>query len=293
MQMTELILRLLPSASLDRKIHQSNYTFSQPDLLRIIFHYAKEFDWRIELMERFAKEADYEVASYARKCIAWQKDLLARFKEIEVGEVYELTISCGGGWEEDFICSTFDAAMKMIDLYYDEYGDVGASETADTRYTLVKRRIYDGDPHRAYCEDQEAICILGPKKRVLTIEDFTSPAPDAECDGVCLHCEKLCLYDSLLFPCFWKEQDVVRYTEPNGKVHYGICLQSEEYDPCEFVYVIPLDCEPMRYHAFAEVHRFHDHIAPPLLEVVSTEELDEQMWENCQAYVEYLIANEA
>ena len=292
MQLTDEIIDLLPSKSLKRKIKDCNYTFSEANLFRIIFYYAKEFDERIELMERFAAQATADVAAYARECIRWQKEILAQFMEAEAGIVYELEISCGGGWEETFICSTFDAAMKMINLFYDEYGDLGAVETDQTRYTLVKRRIYDGDPERAYCEDQEAICILGAGKKVLTVDDFRLSNSDPECDGVCLHCVKLCIHHDLHFPCFWKELDVVRYTAANGKVRYGICLQSEEYDPCQFVYVIPLDCEAMRYHAFAKVHRFHDHIAPPLLEIVSAEELDEQMWQDCQAYLEYLIANE-
>jgi hypothetical protein len=283
MQLTDEIIDLLPSQSLRRTIREGHFTFSQPDLLRIIFNHAETFDQRIAYMERFAEVADTEVADYTRKSIAWQKNILARFKEIQVGEVYELTIRCEGGWEEDFICSTYDAALRLIDLFYDEYGDVGASESVDTRYTLVKRRIYDGAPDRAYCEDQEAICVLGPGKRVLTVEDFIFSAPD-DCDGVCLHCQKMCLFDDILFPRFWKHGDVVSYTDSKGVRQMGICLDSEKYDLLERVYVIPLNCEAFCYRDFENAHNYHDHIVPPVVDVVDISQLDSALADRVRAF---------
>lgn len=285
MQLTDEIIDLLPSESLRRTIREGHFTFSQPDLLRIIFNHAETFDQRIAYMERLAEVADTEVADYTRKSIAWQKDILARFMKVDPDEVYELEIDCGGGFKETFICSTYDAALRLIDLFYDEYGDVGAEETDQTRYTITKRRIHDGNPERAYFEDQEAFCILGPKKRVLTVEDFTSPAPDdTDCDGVCLHCQKMCLFDDILFPRFWKNGDVVSYTDSMGVRQMGICLDSEKYDLLERVYVIPLNCEAFCYRDFENVHTYHDHIVPSLVDVVDISQLDSALADRVRAF---------
>ena len=109
------------------------------------------------------------------------------------GYIYELRIREEEYCEQRFVCSSYEAALKYIDLYYDEYASIGVAETEKSRYHIVKRRIYSGKADEGFCEDGAAECILGAGKKVLSVED-TRPICNKsdEIETVCDKCNFIC-----------------------------------------------------------------------------------------------------
>lgn len=294
MDMIDEIVELLPSKDLKAKIRESGYAFSELDLLQIIYGFAPSFEKRLVLLERFARVSSPEIARCVELYSEWQMRLFQLFCEESDGYIYELHIKeQPDAYDERYICSSYEAALKYIDLYYGEYGDVGSEESEKTRYKIVKRRIYTGDEAQGFCEDEMAVCVLGAHKTVLSVSDTRQWTPyddyKGECDGDCMDCTKVCPWraDEILFPCFTHDRDAVSYTDHDGNTHFGICFQKDE-SPMDYLYIIPLDSNALRYHAFDEDLQAHEHIFAPLVEVVPLGALDEKMRADYWAYLKHL-----
>lgn len=289
--MLNSIIDLLPSQTLKEKIKECNYPFSEVDLLCMIIGYAPTFEKRLDLLTSFAQTASPENAGRTMEFVKWQKEIFRSFCEDSAGSIYELHVKYApdGDGGERYICASYEAALKYIDLYYDEYSDVGAMETEKTRYKIVKRRIYTGDGEQGFCEDEKAVCWLGQNKTVLSVIDSTQFTPDGDCDSDCGECTKLCNWrmEEILFPCFLHDRDVVTYTDDEGQVHFGVCFPNEDA-PTDQYYIIPFDSNAIRYHAFSEDFNAHKHIRAPLVDVVPLSALDDKMREDYLAYMKYL-----
>ena len=57
--------------------------------------------------------------------------------------VYELHIkTTPEAWEENYLCASYNAALVCIDRFYEEYADINVKETEQTRYKILKRKIF-------------------------------------------------------------------------------------------------------------------------------------------------------
>ena len=299
------IIELLPSGTLKNKIAETGYKFTETELIYIIYSFAKTFDERNEMLRGFAQSASAEAAKNALLLAAHQDEIYKDFCENGEGYIYELRIREEEYCEERFICASYEAALKYIDLYYDEYASIGVTETEKSCYQIVKRRIYSGKADEGFCEDGAAECILGAGKKVLSVED-TSPICNKsdEIETVCDKCDFICpnKSDEVLFPCFVKDGDIIRYTEKrytgndlqeqypsyHMEEHYGIAFAGDD-EPLDYIYTLPLDSNAIKHHKYDEMAMLesHDHVYAPLAEVVSVDELDEKMREDYLAYMEH------
>lgn len=300
------IIELLPSGTLKNKIAETGYKFTETELIYIIYSFAKTFDERNEMLRGFAKSASAEAAKNALFLADRQDEIYKDFCENGDGYIYELRIREEEYCEERFICASYEAALKYIDLYYDEYASIGVTETEKSCYHIVKRRIYSGKESEGFSADGVAECILGAGKKVLSVDDtrpFCKTADDDE--TACPDCELFCpaKTDDMAFPCFVKDGDIIRYTdtvygnkeiderfgERHEEVHYGI-VRAWGSEPLDYIYTFPFDSAAISEHKYDDDALFHahDHIYAPLAEVVSVDELDEKMKEDYCAYMEHL-----
>ena len=296
------IIELLPSRTLKSKIFETGYKFTETELIYIIYEYAKTFKERGEMLRRFAKTASAEAAKTALTAADWQEKIYKDFHENSEGYIYELRIREEEYCEERFICASYEAALKYIDLYYDEYESIGVAETEKSRYQIVKRKIYSGKKDEMFNKDCAAECILGAGKRLISVDDRSYFCGDESAN--CAECEKFCPSNilDLRFPCFVKDGDIIKYTDTiydnNGidewfgsrhmEEHYGIAFPYNN-EPMDAIYTLPLHSEAIKHHKYDEMAMLesHDHVYAPLAEVVSVDELDDKMREDYLAYMEH------
>ena len=297
--MTDRIIDLLPSRDLKRKIRELDFQFTQPELLTIILDYAPTYEQRLALLDEFAASAPPELGKVAEYLAAYQRELFRRFVEDRDGFIYELHIrATRDDPDETYICASYEAALECIDGFYAEYADIDTRETAESKYIIVKRRVFS--PGDRFAEDADSECILGAGKTLLCVESRNGyrPSRDWDCDYNCLECRRLCPGWSVdvLFPCFAFTFSIVKYLDIDEFIQYqetermGICLCPEECCPdqrTDTYCVIPMDCEPVRYHRFELAGDEHDHIPLPRTELVRVEDLDEENRRNYDAFVQW------
>lgn len=293
--MVDEIIALLPSRDLKNKIRETNRQFSDAELLQIICGYAPDLETRIAWLDRFSKQTDPETASFATAYRSWLEKSLERFMQESDGFVFELHIKdTPDSADECYLCGSYPAARKLIDLYHEEYAEVGAIETEKTRYRIVKRELYTGDDRYDFEIDPYSECVLGAEKTVLTIEDYKHSEEYCGSEALCSECNKLCPWraDELMFPCFARDRDLIRYHDQSGKECFGMSLLWADREELACYYVIPLDSDVIRSHQFEEADAAHQHVALPLAEIASVNELRDTMRKDYIAFMEYLDAKD-
>ena len=268
------IIALLPSETLKNQIKNTGWRFSERDLLAIAYCYAPDFDARIDLLRQLGQPAGEALKADIRRIVETQMQMLADFKRAEGGTVFELHIKdTPDSYDERYLCSSFEAACKMIPLFYREYDS--AKETERSRYEICKRRVFSGRDGEVFAEDELGSLTLLPGGKVCTVELYAYLPPE-RCGGDCQDCTLPCYSLEILFPCFTKDGDAVRYTERSGAVSYGVVLQEDE-GPSAECYVIPLDSSEMSYRDFEHIRDAHQHIPAPLVEPIAPEALPKRL----------------
>ncbi len=291
--MIDKIIELLPSKDLKAKIKQTNHQFNENELLQIIYNYAPDFNTRIELLEEFSKIVSSDVSALAKVYIEYEQEAFEHFRERSEGFVYELCVKeTPDSYEEKYLCSSYEAALVCIDKYYEEYADVDAKETDETRYEIVKRKVFSNND--SFEEDAYWSCELGPNKTVLKIYDYKSSS-DCDLYNVCSECNQICIHrcDDVLYPCFACNYAIIKYYDHKGKECFGvnICLHECDGFASEF-YVIPLDSSEIKEHRFEDNFYAHEHIELPLATLVTPDELEETMRNNYFDFIDYLETNQ-
>ncbi len=284
--MTNEIIKLLPSADCKGKIIETNHRFKESELLEIIYTYAPSFDARLDLLGRFAEIASSDVSALAKAYIEYEQETFARFVEAPENVVYELHIkTTPDAWDENYLCSSYHAALACINKYYEEYADFDVKETERTRYKILKRKIFfEGDK---FDTDAASECVLGPNKTVLAVSDYQNYFEN--------FCKKRGFTppdnDDVMYPCFVKDLAPVKYTESDGKEHFGVCLCGEfckkSCGLIDYLYVLPLDGTTIRDRRFEDDFYDHEHIALPEVTLASSDDLDETMRKNYFAFISF------
>ncbi len=284
--MTNEIIELLPSADLKAKIRDTDHQFTEDELLQIICIYAPTFDARLDLLERFAKVASPYISALAKARIEHEQENFARFVEAPENVVYELHIKTApDAWEENYLCTSYNAALVCIDRFYEEYADF-SKETKQTRYKILKRKIFSESDK--FNNDAAAECILGPNKTVLEVSDYQNYFES--------FCEKkgICPPDTVnvMYPCFAKNLALIQYTDYEGKEHFGVCLClascKKSCGLIDFLYVLPLDGTTIRDRRFDDDFYDHEHIAVSEATLASPDDLDETMRKNYFDFISFL-----
>lgn len=290
MDLQKEILSCLWSKDLKRHIEETDFRFSQEDLLAIACQFAPNFSERLRLVGLIAQQCP-EVSDHAEKYIAWQHRCLAHFVSHDSSYVYELRIlddpSDRHAYEERYLCESYEAALEMIDGFYQCYDF--APEQPTVRYTIVKRAILRaGQPFR---EDACGEAILGAGKLLIEVDDIPNESEHGVCPADCVDCPIRCIRNlDVAFPEFLPNRAAVQYRLPNGSLHYGIYLCFDWVGLGCDAYVIPLDSEMMNTQDF-DAHwggHWHEHIPRPYVRSVPLEELPNNLRENYHAFTAWL-----
>ncbi len=289
--MINKIIDLLPSPDLKAKIKEINYQFSEIDLLQIIYNYAPSFDLRLSLLEQFSSIACQEASSLAKAYIKFENEKFNLFTESKQGFVYELLIrETPDSYQERYICSSYNSALICIDRFYQEYADVNAEETQETRYEIKKRKIFSEND--SFEEDIYGECSLGPNKTLLKVRYDKLPFDDCSLDIPCYECKQICPFrcDEIYFPCLYKHLDVIKYYDYRGVVRFGVnYLGQSECDRTETeLYLIPIHSDSIRKRQFDDEFYDHVHVELPNAFLATPDDLDEADRKNYFDFVEYL-----
>lgn len=278
------IVKLIPSKDLRDSIRENGCCLSDMALLSIVFHFAPDLDSRIRYLRMLEVAFTGGIRDYITRIIQTQQKSLDDFMRYETGTVYELHIKeTPDAYEETYLCGTFEAALKMITLFYGEYD---GKEDPSSRYRVVKRRVFSAGEGEVFSEDYLGEVALLPGGIIHSVH---MDGLDAEgCDGCCWECQRYCVRSpAVSYPCFTSHGDAVKYRQFDGAEHFGIVLQWEDA-PTHECYIIPLDYECVRYHDFSNARHGHEHIPAPFVEKISVDSLPDKTREDYLAYREYL-----
>ncbi|MBR2048318.1 MAG: hypothetical protein IJ960_06935 [Oscillospiraceae bacterium] len=290
-QLQKEITACLWSDGLRNAIEEKKYTFTEVDLLGIAFHFAPSFEERLRLLKLLEDYAP-SVSAHAARCIDWQNRSLEAFRSNGEGEIYELRIKNEpDAYEERYLCATFDAALEMIDGFWQEYDF--SSELKQTRYVIEKRHILrTGEPFQ---EDSLGECILSAGKVLVSVDGLRDESENGSCPHDCSDCAISCVANiEVSFPAFLPERTPVRWYAPDGSVKYGVHLNFHHAKEMDFCYIIPFDTELLTGRAY-EQHwggHWHEHILCPYVEEVPVDELPEKLRENYFGFCAWLDARE-
>ncbi len=288
-ELQNIVIRLIKSNSLKEAIDKTNKTFKPIELVKIVFKYAESYDQRLNLLALIKTNINDDVLKkYITQLIEFQKEIHKKFIQNEENCVYELHIKeRPDSYDERYLCDSYSSAVKMIDLFYEEYDN---DENELSKYRIEKRKIFSGLDK--FDEDYVGFCILNFKREIQEIDIDGVNSYANICDSFCSEeCNILCINNvDIEFPRFAKNLDIVDYSDYNGKKHYGVYLENT-CDIKEEYYVIPLDCTAMKYHNFERDFYNHEHIETPFVENVNIDDIPEDMQEIYKEYIDYLKIN--
>lgn len=279
------IVSLIPSTSLKNQIRLINHRLSDADLLSTAYRYAADYDTRVELLQMLEQQFTGDLRDYTSKLIHVQRQMLEVFLKPEDNTVYELHIKdTPDAYDERYLCKSFDAAIRIIPLFFQEYD---CEENSLTRYTIVKRRVLSEEADFSDDELGELVMLAG--MRVYSVNMWSFDHQAEECAGQCLNCNSPCAdCHETIFPQFIQHGDAVKFYDLSGKESYGIALAFNNL-PCSEYYVIPLDSDAVRYHDFDNIHDAHQHIPAPLTERIEEAALPEEIRADYKACLKYIL----
>lgn len=279
------IVSLIPSTSLKNQIRLINHRLSAADLLSTAYRYAADYDTRVELLQMLEQQFTGDLRDYTSKLIHVQRQMLEVFLKPEDNTVYELHIKdTPDAYDERYLCKSFDAAIRIIPLFFQEYD---CEENSLTRYTIVKRRVLSEEADFSDDELGELVMLAG--MRVYSVNMWSFDHQAEECAGQCLNCNSPCAdCHETIFPQFIQHGDAVKFYDLSGKESYGIALAFNNL-PCSEYYVIPLDSDAVRYHDFDNIHDAHQHIPAPLTERIEEAAIPEEIRADYKACLKYIL----
>ena len=282
------IIGLLPSAELREAIPERGKTFTEPELLKLVCDYAPDYETRLSLLERLRASFTGELREYAGRLIERQKFCLNELLTPEENAVYELHIKDHpDACDERYLCGSYEAAQKLIPLFYREY-ECGPTE--ETVFRIEKRKIYRGSDAEPFSEDYLGDAVLLPSGKLYSVNVRKGELDQCGGTACCSKCSLLCPENTdVEFPRIISRGDIVKFRcTPNQPERIGFvpffCDSETEIE----YYVIPLDCAMIRYRRFDTDFWDHEHIPAPLARKISPDELNEKMREDSLAFTEHL-----
>ncbi len=244
------------SETLKKYIAETGHTFTDEELLGLIWWFVPEYQERLRLLGLIVEHIP-TVAEYAKLSISHMETALDYVQQCGKGEVYELRIVDLDEPEERYLCDSYHTALKMIDAFWEEYDS--CHEKPTTKYIIVKRSIrHATDDFR---EDELGRCELGPGKVLLAAEtqDFYNWEPMPESSDI-------------LFPDFLPNLITVKYRWC-GKTAMGLVFEPKRGGPCDSVYIMPLGgkTDPDWWD--------HNHVPHPDVDIASEGDLSDEQKE--------------
>ncbi len=284
------ILEWIPSNGLKKAIREGERC-SDLTMLSAAYHCAPDFEARLDILEKFSAEFDGELKKYAEKLRRTESRKRERFIRPEAQTIYELNIRERPEMaKESFLCTSYEAALMHIKRYYEYYE---CEEEADVWYSIEKRCLFAGEKIEGdTLRESIATAILkrgGLLKSVSIWQEEGFDSCHDDCDGGCDDdCVLACIKGrEVKYPAFAQDGDAVRYIGWEDVPGYGVVRMWEDLPERE-CYIIQLDSMEIMLHDFENDHYAHIHVGCPFVEVISADELPENLREPYRAYAEFI-----
>lgn len=276
-----------PSASFRKQLKESGHEFAPKELLAAIYQFVPRFTDRIRLISALA-DTSPEAAEHARLVVRWQSEILDWIRSPEPGMVYELTVRYDPHEEGyTYLCGDYETCFQMMDAYHRDFEFL--SENGEIRYYIRKRRIYQAgqDPDELF--DTTGEVSLGPDREILRVYRFSWGNEFGRWDEAG---DQVSIEEQYPPVSAWFENGAaVKFTLADGSSGYAIALTSEQvFTDCPDCYLIPLDSEMPRHldEETFEHFRDHEHVCSAYVEVVTQEELPDELRDSYLGLHEYL-----
>ncbi len=296
----EAILACIPSESLKRAIRERKLIFEYPDLLSIVYRYARTFVEKSRLLSLLCGHADRETAEAAGRILAHEKIMYERFVTTSPGETYELVIEEKGGYEHRALCGSFETVLRLHQKFLKEYFKEDEAEISASQSFVLKRRIAQ-DEGKINCgrglDDESFSCLLTPDGQIKELNDDQWDVcpdggirvqPEEEEYSACDLCGKICPHPHkrvVPFPEYLKDGDIVR-CRVYGETMISVWMRTDSEEPddnIERYCVLHLNDKSMteriwhdpktKYDVFFSAHH---HPSAPETEKIDISELDEK-----------------
>ena len=270
------------SRTLKEEIASRGYVFPPEKLLCLAYKQTGSYTERLQRMKLFVDFVP-EAADHALQVIKWMEGCLAAYRETDDHTVFEVRVDSDGTDDSiRYLCTTFDGCREVIVQHYAHC--TWDKETDKACYTICKQRVLrPGEPITLY---EEQYAELGPSGTIIHIPTgMTCEYGDCECD--CQNCPHPCVdCTEDLIPEWIPDLSPVRYRDIRGEVCFG-CVLSGGSDSWE-AYIIPLTSgmfeDGLELHAdFLD----HEHVSWPNVEVITPDELPEDLRQNYDTFVAF------
>jgi hypothetical protein len=291
--MVEKIIECLPSGDLKKKIRETNFVFSEKELLQIILDYANPMDLRHDMLLKFSEISSPEISALAREFIRYDNVAFDAFKNNN-GAVYKLKIREDPySAEYEYFCQTYDAALALIDKYGEKYK---FEENEDTIYEIIKERLF--------CEndtffDDEIFsgCILGPGKTLVDVWSHEVDTGECTVDNACSDCDQICHHNcaEVKYPNFAENYSLIKYIDQGvdrrGQERFAVNVElpSRDNTKLETLFAMNLDSPYFGESKMCtEFFEAYTEIPLPIASLVSLEELTDEEKSMYSYIVEHL-----
>lgn len=281
-ELKQAVIECIYSRDLKDAIIKEKCRFSAKKLMFIAYRFARNFDERLNLLEMILDYTnDEKLKEYICDLIEWKKSVLEEFKKNDETCIYELHIKeTPNSYDERYLCKTFESALKMIKLFYDEYD---GEETKQSRYHIVKRKVFNVEKH-LFSEDYVGSCDL--------LKDGVIYDADMESMSFLRTDDKKSVFgymrnSTIDFPVFVPDKGLVRYKDADGGICYGVNLTIEINVHDEY-YIIPLHSTAMECKNYDNSFDYHEHLESPWVENADISELKSDLKERYMEYIDYL-----
>ena len=294
--MVEKIIECLPSCDLKKKIRETNFVFSEKELLQIILDYAEPMDVCHDMLRSFSEIASPEISALAKELIRYHEVAFDMFKNND-GAVYELKIKVDPySSEYKYFCQSYDAVLALIDKYGEKYR---FEENEDTTYEIIKNKLFSEND--IYFDNTVfSGCTLGPGKTVLGIWSHEVDTGECTVDNVCSDCDQICHHNcaKVKYPNFAENYSLIRYIdqgdERRGQERFAVNIELPYGDNTRLETLCAMNLDSPYFgeaKMCAEFFEAYVDIPLPIASLASLDELFEEEKNTYFAIVEHLKNN--
>lgn len=224
------IINLIPSNSLKGEIKRLRSSFTDLELLAIIFRFEEDFNKRIYLFKQ-AKLVfkDKKILRFIDKLINDEINEYNLLINKNEDEVYEVFIKSDvNSYEERYLCPTYEACFNTIFSFFKAYKDF-CKINKNSEFKIQKRRVRDRIKTKDI-DDDIVTATYNYKMKLLRIYSNNKPV---RISGYSL--EEI----AIDYPHLFNGKELVSFYE-NNRLRYGInCFNDLNGDSC----VNYLDCD--------------------------------------------------
>ena len=295
----EILKQLEISNSLMQYILAFDYTFTELELLKLIYDHSSDFDTRVNLLNHFyAIATDIEVKPKILIGIQYllkSREMFLQAEEDCIYDLHILDITRPYDNREHLFGKTYQSVIAKLDLYYKHYSHIDVKETCNTRYIITKRNIRDFAAHDEFEDDAIGECLLKPGKieyeyDYWPLRNYGANSDGTDDDRVWSEIESI----EINYPDFIREYSLISFIDYGQNKTFGIVVPtSENSSPLSDLYILPISSKIFEVASSIQtdesnVHNFHQHIEIAKIEVENVDEVDD-FTKECHAQLKFVL----